>query len=126
MSVIILDDFRTNRKHLDLAQERVLPTSKTASPRMPGGAVPRLEAGVWASEQQAAHPRWEILPLIASCFDKNPSSSKLDRQQVGVRGAGTRQQNRCKASPFLLSIYPRSLLRAGDDVKKKPTSPPHH
>lgn len=36
MLVIILDDFRTNRKHLDLAQERVLPTSQTASP--PGRA----------------------------------------------------------------------------------------
>jgi hypothetical protein len=32
MLVVILDDFRTNRKHLDLAQERVLPTSKTATP----------------------------------------------------------------------------------------------
>lgn len=33
-------DFRTNRKHLDLAQERVLPPSKTGSPRMPGRACP--------------------------------------------------------------------------------------
>lgn len=33
MPVVIPDDFRTNINRLNLAQERVLPTSKTASPR---------------------------------------------------------------------------------------------
>lgn len=30
--IMTVKDFRTNRTHLDLAQERVLPTSKTVSP----------------------------------------------------------------------------------------------
>lgn len=62
-------DFRTNRKHLDLAQERVLPPSKTGSPRMPGGACP-LKWGwgwsVWAalSPLQGKCSKFPSPPLI--------------------------------------------------------------
>lgn len=45
MLVVILDGFRTHRKHLDSAQERVLPPSKTDAPGKPGRACHLNEAG---------------------------------------------------------------------------------
>ena len=62
MPVIILDDFRTNRKHLDLAQERVLPTSKTTSLRKLGRACP-LKWG-WSLGFRVAR-----LPVQGKCSD---------------------------------------------------------
>ena len=81
MLVIILDDFRTNRKHLDLAQERVLPTSKTALLRMPGRACPWSEGGFELLSGPLTTAGCTFQLSLSSFHTRN--SSKLNRQQAG-------------------------------------------
>lgn len=72
------------RKHLDLAQERVLPPSKTGSPRLPGGqglsSEMRLGFELLSSPFISAG---KMFQLPQPSFDTRNSSFQLNRQQAG-------------------------------------------
>lgn len=79
----MLDDFRTHRKHLDSAQKRVLPTSKTAAPgkaskagHLKGDGAPLALCSPFASIEETLQPVWQS-------FDTKNSSTS-DEQQAGV------------------------------------------